>query len=360
MVESSFSLPTERLEVSPNTKILVCVGTGGVGKTSVAAAVGLSLAKKGKKILVLTIDPSKRLRTSLGFSEEGTPVRVWNEDSGELWGMVVNPQKTFDEFIRRAASNSDVVTKIQNNKLYQQLSTTLSGSQEFTALEVLFQNFHLQKYDHIILDTPPSQHAMEFLNAPQKLMSLFNEKVSIWFREERPQNLFSKIMHSGTNQILNAIEKLTGSEFMKELRHFFVAVEEWRPSLEKRVADVQRLLSGAGTEFLLVTTLDQLKWQTSEKIYREVKKEGYRVHAVVINSSFPIGFEDWKPVCVTEPSLPFGSSLFGQYEQWQLQKIELLQRIRQSLQGQEQVLVLPELDKDVSDLNSLDDLAKQI
>ncbi|MCB0408231.1 MAG: AAA family ATPase, partial [Bdellovibrionales bacterium] len=139
-------------------KILVCAGSGGVGKTTVSAALGILAAQQGLRVLVLTIDPAKRLANALGLEVDEIPdaVKVPGQNyKGALYAAMVEPKKVFDDFIRKNAPNKGVVEKLLQNSLYKQLSTTLSGSQEFTSLEMLLSAYQSGKYDLVILDTPP-------------------------------------------------------------------------------------------------------------------------------------------------------------------------------------------------------------
>jgi anion-transporting ArsA/GET3 family ATPase len=340
------------IEINNDIKIIVCVGSGGVGKTSVAAALGLSQAKQKKKVLVLTIDPSRRLKTSLGLTDDGEAQKVWSDQDGELWGLVIDPQKTFDDFIVRSSGSSDSVKKLLTNKLYIQLSTQLSGSQEFTALEVLFQKYKSLKYDLIILDTPPSQHVIDFLNAPQKLMSLFNDGIAKWFRSDAEAGFLTKLLNSGTTQVLNILESLTGAEFMKELRSFFNSIEKWQPLLEQRIAEVQRLLAGPATEFILITSLDAVKIKQARWFLQKVRQGGHKIKCIVVNRTFP----DWYHSEV----VPKNSVSLNNYFQWQAEKEKLLSDLSSFTQKNETLVLLPELEDGVSDLKTVSFLAERL
>lgn len=274
------------IKLMPSTKTVICIGSGGVGKTTMAASLGVGFANSGKKVLVLTIDPSLRLAQTLGIQTDGDLHRVQLNAgaSGELWSCVIDHKKTFEWFVRSASGNSDV-EKLLQNRLYQQLSGRLSGSQEFTSLISLYRFVSSNEYDLVILDTPPSQHTWSFLRAPEKIAALFNEGVASWFRQtdKEKKGIFKKILSLGTTQVLKALETLTGSHFMKELSAFFEAIQKWQSPLENYIMNCHRLLISAETEFILVTALDSSRITEAQKLSREIQKQGYRLTSLIIN-----------------------------------------------------------------------------
>src|SRR3989344_5308363 len=144
-------------------KIIICAGSGGVGKTTVSSTLAYRAAEQGKKVLVFTIDPSKRLATCLGLdSWGGHEILVKKFGQGELWAAMIEPQKIFDEFVYENSSSKEEAQVMLNNRLYQELSTSLSGSQEFTSLQALNKAFKSGQFDLIVLDTPPAQHTLDF------------------------------------------------------------------------------------------------------------------------------------------------------------------------------------------------------
>lgn len=284
------------IKIAPQTKTLICIGTGGVGKTTMAASMGVGFAKQGKKVLVLTIDPSKRLAQALGIKTDGDPHKInlgKEKTSGELWACVVNHQKTFEYFIRHAASqfsegkkvSEEKLSQLLDNKLYHQLSGRLSGSQEFTSLITLNRYVTSGEFDLVILDTPPSQHTWNFLRAPEKISALFNEGIAKWFREadDGSKSILKKIVNVGTAQVLKALEMLTGSQFIKELSTFFQAIQKWQKPLEDYILNCHRLLISSQTEFVLITALDPSRLIEAQKLSREIRTQGYQLTSVVIN-----------------------------------------------------------------------------
>lgn len=345
-----------------NTKVLVCVGSGGVGKTTVAASLGVLAAKQGQRVLVLTIDPAKRLAQTLGIEGTKDVTRVPGQNfKGELFASVIDHKKTFDDFVERAAKKTEAAQKIFNNSLYQQLSTNLSGSQEFTALEKLYSCYESGEFDLIILDTPPTKHAIDFLNAPQKLSALFNEGVAKWFRdpEGKKGGFLGHLLQSGTRQVLKVLESLTGSTFIRELGDFFINIEQWQGKLLSRTVDVHRMLVAPTTQFCLVTSFDQAKLKEAEYFSREIKKGGYHLGTVVLNRVFPY----WLDLrSAQDPGKGHEDlvKLYSQMRSYYNQRDQLYQQFESGMKDEARVFRIPDLVKDISDLSGLDELSALI
>lgn len=339
-----------------SAKILVFVGSGGVGKTTLSASIGVFAASKGLRVMILTIDPSQRLKTTLNLSDNGDVQQVpLPQASGSLWAAVLNPQKTFDDFIKRASTNKIRIEKLLHNKLYSEMTTTLAGSQEFTALEKLYSLHESGEYDLIILDTPPTKHAIDFLNSPQKLSQLFNEGVAQWFRdpEGNKRNLFVKLVQTGTRQVLKALESLTGSEFMRELGEFFVNIQSWQKQIDERISSVHALLVNPQTKFILVSQFDRAKLEESLYFAREIKKSGYHLNQIFVNRAFPLWFlknKKWTEDQVTNPSL---KEVFRRMLAFFKARKELLSQAMSRLGTGVELTCLPELSEDIHDVQGL-------
>lgn len=340
-----------------DAKVIVCVGSGGVGKTTVASSIAFLAAQQGKNVLVLTVDPAKRLKSTMGLDNDQDTSEIKHPLlKGTLRASVIDAKKTFDEFVMRASTNPESTKKILNNKLYVQLSTTLSGSQEFTALEKLYSSYESGLYDLIVLDTPPTKHAIDFLEAPQKLSAVFNDNVTKWFRdpEGKQQNFLVNILQVGTRQVLKALESITGSEFMRELAEFFKNIEQWQHKLEERTTEVHRLLVNAKTHFVLVTSFDEAKLQEGEFFSKEIKKAGYQLSAVIINRAYPAGIN-------LEATVPEGSelgSLYRKFQQYYIKKQNVFKNFAIRMRSQGVIFQLPEMRQDISDLEGVVKMAE--
>lgn len=278
------------LESWLNCRTLVCVGSGGVGKTTVSATLAVIAAQQGKRVLVMTIDPALRLKVALGIekSNEDAVIVPHQNYKGTLSASLLNSEKIFNDFIRSAGKNPEAAERLAKNRLYQQLSTTLSGSQEFTALLQLTRMLQSHKYDLVILDTPPAQHAIDFLEAPEKLYALFQESIVRWFVGESENDGFvRKIISRGTRSVLGLLEKITGSHFMVELSDFFKSIRALQEQIAAKTAEVREVLRAPETNFLLVTGFDEAKLIEAQELKRYLDSRGFHLQGTVINRAYP-------------------------------------------------------------------------
>src|SRR5438309_892043 len=205
-------------------RVCVCGGSGGVGKTTTSAAIALGMAARGAKVAVVTIDPARRLANALGLEElENEPRRVPPERlqaegvevSGELWAMMLDPKRTFDELIDRIAPDPTRADEIKANRVYRELSTAVSGSQEFTAIAKLYDLDQQHDFDLLVLDTPPSRNALDFLEAPGRLSS-FLEGGAL-HALVRPTGVGMRVLGRGATPLLGALRRVTGVDLLSDL-----------------------------------------------------------------------------------------------------------------------------------------------
>jgi anion-transporting ArsA/GET3 family ATPase len=273
--------------------VIVCTGSGGVGKTTIAAALGLVAARAGRKVLVLTVDPARRLAAALGLQQGGGVIDVALGSSGTLHAEMIQPDTIFEDYIRRVTADEQKARRILDNKLYQQLATTLSGSQEFTSLLRLSEAVNGGAYDLVVLDTPPTEHAAEFLEAPERLASLFDGRVARWLGSNPDQSgVLGGLVRRGTHAALSILQLLTGKEFIAELTGFFDGVRTIAGDIRESSLAAHQLLTGAGTAFVLVSSLDAAKILEAEDFRSALRDSGYRLAAVIVNRAHPEWFRD--------------------------------------------------------------------
>ncbi|MCB0348798.1 MAG: ArsA family ATPase [Bdellovibrionales bacterium] len=335
-------------------KLILSVGTGGVGKTTVSASLAVAAAMAGKKVLVVTIDPSKRLKTALGLDDLGTDITKVNlEAKGELYASLLDPKKIFDSFIKKNAKNPELCEKIFANKLYQNISSLLAGSQEFTSLEFVLEAYESNRFDLIILDTPPSQHAIDFLRAPQRFYHLFDDKVVSWFQTNGDIGFLAKIVHSGTKKATAVLERLVGKGFLTEIYEFFSLVGSLAGTIQRRSIEAQNLLSSPEAAFCLVSSFDPIKTVEAKELYRLLKREGYSLRAVVMNRAFPfIENTDSMP----KDFLAVYNDLAERFKEQKLLQRSMLEEIA----GDVAYLSIPEQDFEISSLEALKTLSQSI
>jgi anion-transporting ArsA/GET3 family ATPase len=242
-------------------RICICAGAGGVGKTTTSAAIAMGMAARGLKVAVLTIDPAKRLANSLGLPELGNeeamvdPERFAEagiEMRGELWAMMLDAKRTWDEVIERHASDEATRDAVLGNRIYQELSNAVAGSTEYMAIEKLFELYHEDRYDLLVLDTPPTRNALDFLEAPERLSRFVDSRSLQFFL--KPGRLGLKVFGRGSGILFGVLKRVTGIDLLKDLSDFFQSFGDMASGIGERAERVGRLLGERQTTFLLVTS----------------------------------------------------------------------------------------------------------
>ncbi|MFF1746959.1 ArsA family ATPase [Streptomyces mirabilis] len=241
----------------PDTRIVVCCGSGGVGKTTTAAALGLRAAERGRKVVVLTIDPARRLAQSMGIdSLDNVPRRVKGVDDsagGELHAMMLDMKRTFDEIVE-AHADGERAAVILNNPFYQSLSAGFAGTQEYMAMEKLGQLRARDEWDLIVVDTPPSRSALDFLDAPKRLGSFLDGRLIRLLTA--PAKLGGragmKFLNVGMSMMTGTLGKLLGGQLLKDVQTFVAAMDTTFGGFRTRADATYKLLQAPGTAFLVV------------------------------------------------------------------------------------------------------------
>jgi anion-transporting ArsA/GET3 family ATPase len=246
-------------KVLEGKEICICAGSGGVGKTTTSAAIATGMAAQGLKVCVLTIDPAKRLADSLGLEELGNEARQVDpalfeqqgvESKGELWAMMLDAKATFDELVARQAPDEESRDRVLENRIYQQISSALAGSQEYMAMEKLFELHSEGKYDLLVLDTPPTRNALDFLDAPKRLTQFIEGRSMKMFM--KPTGLAAKVAGRGTSVVLGVLKRILGFDLLSDLAEFFNAFSGMVEGFQARAKRVDKLLAEPGTCFLVV------------------------------------------------------------------------------------------------------------
>ena len=282
------------LDLIADNRIVVCVGSGGVGKTTAAATVALQAAIDGRKTLVLTIDPARRLANSLGLAElDNAERRIADEvfaaagitPKGELWGMMLDVKRTFDELIRRIAPSDDAAERILGNHYYQNLSDALAGSQEYMAMEKLYELQAERDYDLIVVDTPPTKHALDFLEAPNRMADFLNGKVIQWFI--KPYLMAGRVGFAFAQRsaaiVFKIMERATGYQAMADLADFFLAFDGMYEGFKERAGQVKRLLGSERTAFLLVSSPNRMSMEEAAVFFARLTRDRMTPRAIILN-----------------------------------------------------------------------------
>ena len=279
-------------------RILICVGSGGVGKTTTSAVIGLQAAISGKRVLVLTIDPARRLANSLGIEAIGSErqkielerfTEIGLEPKGEMWAMMLDMKESFDRLVQRDAPDEETRQSILDNRFYHYFSTSLAGTQEYAASERLHELHDEDEFDLIILDTPPTTHALDFLEAPSRLADAVSSRALQWLY--KPGLLSGKpgrgILSIGTSYVTKTLSKFTGGELLDELSQFLRIFSTLFDGFEERARAVEELLASDETGFLVITAPDTLTVEEALFFHDQLDAGTLNVDGFVVNRVHP-------------------------------------------------------------------------
>ena len=274
--------------------MIICCGSGGVGKTTTAAVLALQGAMIGRKTLVLTIDPAKRLANSLGLDVLGNQIRKVEtkfliqaglEVKGELHAMMLDCKRTFDEMVKRYAPSSEACQKILNNHYYQHLSGAMTGSHEYMAMEKLYEVHQENQYDLIVLDTPPTHNALDFLDAPNRVTNFLDDSVLKWFL--KPYFLAGKVslktVGKGGKIFMKILERITGIEVLRDISEFFLAFSGMYSGFKDRAEKVKELLKQDETVFVLVTSPQDMTIEECIFFHQKLKESQMPFGGILVN-----------------------------------------------------------------------------
>jgi anion-transporting ArsA/GET3 family ATPase len=291
-------VPPSLLPLLESRRVLVCAGAGGVGKTTVAAALALGAALRGRKVLCLTIDPAKRLADTLGISALGSEPSLVEEERlrelglevpGSLSVLVIDTKSTFDEIVTRNAKTPEARDRILNNRLYNYVSTSLAGTQSYMAMEKVLAVRSDPRFDLIVLDTPPTSDALDFLNAPERLIEALDSPAMRWLVEAfSTQGRFSfNVLARGVAALLRSVGKLTGQGFLESMAEFVSELNDLFGGFKERARLVSRAFRGDEFAYTIIASPAAPALAEARFFVARLHELGMRGDAVVVNRVNP-------------------------------------------------------------------------
>lgn len=270
-------------------QLIVCVGSGGVGKTTTAASLALAGAYAGRRALVLTIDPARRLANSLGLSEIGNTehrIPLPPEVPGELWAMMLDAPSTFDDVIRKVARDDATREAIYKNRIYRSIAGSFSGSQEYMATERLFDVMQSGRYELVILDTPPVKNALDFLDAPGRLARFLDKQIMkrLLTPHDEDGGFFGSRLLAGTTAVVyRLLGHIFGDEFLGDIAAFFALFKDLYDGFRERHESVERTFKDARTSFVVVAAPTEPSMEVAGFFLTELRARGLPLAALVAN-----------------------------------------------------------------------------
>jgi anion-transporting ArsA/GET3 family ATPase len=356
-------------------RIYVCVGPGGVGKTTVSAALALGLAAAGKRVAVVTIDPAKRLATALGLQELGGEPQLIDaerlraggaEVEGELWAMTLDVKRTLDKLIGTLAPDSDTREEILANRIYRELSSAVAGSQELSAVARLYELHHEGGFEAIVLDTPPSRNALDFLDAPSRLERFLGGRTIGMFLA--PGGIAARMIGRPVFFVFSIFARVAGIDLLGDLTAFFRALGGTLEGIAERARGVGELLRDPqSTSFLIVTSPERDPAREAVALREHLAEQGMPFGGLVVNRVHLDGLGGHPPEevrALLEPEL--GPRLAARVVENLADFDVLAKRDEQSIAhlrgaiGDPEPVLIPHLDEDVQDVGSLAKVAAHL
>jgi anion-transporting ArsA/GET3 family ATPase len=277
----------------PDTRVIVCCGSGGVGKTTTAAALATRAAERGRRTVVLTIDPARRLAQSLGLRELGNQPRLVQipgfEPKGELSAMMLDMRRTFDDMVL-AHAGPERAEQILANPFYRTISTSFSGTQEYMAMEKLGQLAASGSWDLIVVDTPPSRSALDFLDAPQRLSTVLDGRlIRMLSAPARAGGLgIRKIVGAGFGLFTKAVSTIIGGQLLTDASTFVQAFDSMFGGFRERATKTYTLLRSPGTAFLVIATPEPDALREASYFVERLENDGMPLAGLVVNRTHPV------------------------------------------------------------------------
>lgn len=273
-------------ELVDSARIIVTAGSGGVGKTTAAAVIALEGARRGRRAVVVTIDPAKRLADALGLEGlTNTPSRIEGDWPGELWALMLDTKSTFDELVVKHSGDATQAERILGNRFYKNISGALSGTQEYMAMEKLYELHTAAEFDLVVVDTPPTRHALDFLDAPRRLTRFLDHR---FYRIlMAPTRGLMKAANVAAQAFVRTVSKVVGAEVINDAITFFSAFSGMEEGFKSRANVVFDLLASPSTAFVLVASPRRDTVSEAHFFAARLAESGIAVRALVVNRMHP-------------------------------------------------------------------------
>jgi len=361
---STSSKPSPLRTLINDHEIVVCTGSGGVGKTTTAAVLAMEAARMGKKACVVTIDPAKRLADALGLKGlSNLPTKIDGPWDGELWALMLDTKSTFDDLVAKHADTPEQAAGILGNRFYRNISGALSGTQEYMAMEKLYELHDESDFDLVVVDTPPTRNALDFLEAPQRLTRFLDHR--LYRVLMLPTRGIVKGVNVAAQALVRTVAKVVGGEVVDEAMAFFQAFEGMEEGFKVRAKRVIELLSNDGTAFVLVTAPRRDVVEEAAYFASKLAEANIPVRALIVNRMHP-GFSDASPEAMRERGNTYAGSPMGALYTNLADFLAVSSREESHLRGLAEkvapapVVRVPFLRTDVHDLTGLDAIAAHL
>lgn len=299
-------------------EVVVCVGSGGVGKTTTSAALALEAARRGRRVCVVTIDPARRLADAMGLDSDAArgsaAMRVDGPWSGELWAVMLDTRATFAELITTYAPSPQQARRILDNTFFRNISDALSGTHEYMAMEKLYELHNDHRFDLVIVDTPPTTNALEFLDAPNRITRFLDHR--LYKMLVTPTGGLARAVNLAAQTFLRSISRVVGATVVDDVIEFFANFEGMEEGFRARAVAVRELLAAARTSFVLVTVPRRDVAEEAAGFVQDLGAAGIAVDALVVNRVHPafspipeVELRHQLARCTGTPLEPFAAAL---------------------------------------------------
>jgi anion-transporting ArsA/GET3 family ATPase len=355
--------------------VLISLGAGGVGKTTTSAALALGLAMRGAKVAVVTIDPAPRLATALGLAElSGEPRRIVDETlrgeglrvEGELWALRLDVKGTFDGIVAGLEPDASVREEILANPVYRELSSAVAGSHELSAVAKLHELHEEHDFDVIVLDTPPSRNALDFLEAPSRLLGFLDGRALQVFLS--PGGMTARLFGRGTALVFSIFARVTGVDMLSELSRFFRSLGGVIDGFRERTRGVEEILRSPRTAFLIVTSPEREAAREARFLAGRLAQAGRPAAELIVNRVHTNGLEGQDvQQLADELAARLGESLgarvannLSDFDILARRDRETIAELTATLEGPADPIIVGQLDEEVQDLLGLARIAEQL